>query len=390
MSTFNYPFDKLYGPGTTCSIDLVAGTTYTFDITNNTGSSYFVLETVRDYNGVTPKNLSGSLTNFSNIAYHVADDYKAGFVLPTSTNSFDFTPANNVVKETLMFRGTGGIILGTGSAPSPPTPPVTASLLIDTSLTSSGTSANNQFRLPLLSLGSPFTIDWGDGTIDTITTFNQPEVLHTYPSPGEYYISVVSGILNKWQFATSTDAIKLKEIFDWSVWEISNASTFVGCSNLVCSATNAPTITTSNLNGTFADCTNFNGPLNQWDVSGVIQMKQMFQNASSFNQPLDSWDVSGVTNMQLMFTGATSFDQNIGGWDIENVTDFLNFMNTKTPSTFSTTNLNAIYNGWSLLNVQPNLTISFGTANYTAAGATGRATLDNAPNNWTIVDGGQV
>ena len=91
MSTFNYSFDKLYGPGTTCSINLVAGTTYTFDITNNTGSSYFVLETVRDYNGVTPKNLSGSLSNFSNIAYHVADDYKAGFVLPPTTNSFDFT-----------------------------------------------------------------------------------------------------------------------------------------------------------------------------------------------------------------------------------------------------------------------------------------------------------
>jgi hypothetical protein len=120
MSTFNYPFDKLYGPGTTCSIDLVAGTTYTFDITNNTGSSYFVLETVRDYNGVTPKNLSGSLTNFSNIAYHVADDYKAGFVLPTSTNSFDFTPANNVVKETLMFRGTGGIILSLSTGSSTP------------------------------------------------------------------------------------------------------------------------------------------------------------------------------------------------------------------------------------------------------------------------------
>jgi len=118
MSTFNYSFDKLYGPGTTCSIDLVAGTTYTFDITNNSGSSHFVLETVKNvngfYNSASPRNLSGSLTNFSNIAYHVADDYKAGFVLPTNANSFDFTPAINVAKETLLFRGTGGIILGDG------------------------------------------------------------------------------------------------------------------------------------------------------------------------------------------------------------------------------------------------------------------------------------
>lgn len=114
MSTFNYSFDKLYGAGTTCSINLVAGTTYTFDITNNSGSSYFTLETVRNYNGVTPKNLSGSFDNFSNIANHVASDYIAGFVLPAGTSSFDFTPENNVVKETLYFRGTGGIILGDG------------------------------------------------------------------------------------------------------------------------------------------------------------------------------------------------------------------------------------------------------------------------------------
>jgi len=34
--------------------------------------------------------------------------------MSTFNYSFDFTPANNVVKETLMFRGTGGIILGDG------------------------------------------------------------------------------------------------------------------------------------------------------------------------------------------------------------------------------------------------------------------------------------
>jgi hypothetical protein len=60
----------------------------------------------------------------------------------------------------------------------------------------------------------------------------------------------------------------------------------------------------------------------------------------------------------------------------------------KTPATFSTTNLNAIYNGWSTRPVQPNLTISFGTAKYTLAGQAGRNILTNAPNNWTINDGG--
>ena len=440
MSTFNYSFDKLYGPGTTCSINLVAGTTYTFDITNNTGSSYFVLETVRDYNGVTPKNLSGSFTNFSNIAYHVADDYKAGFVLPTSTNSFDFTPANNVVKETLMFRGTGGIILGTGSAPSPPTPPSTASFRIDTTQTSVGSTANNVFKLPLVST-TPlnFTVDWGDGSSNTITLYNQPETTHTYPSPGTYDVTITSGLLKGWQFGGSGDRNKLMEVYDWIVWEFDTFGAFRGCNNLVSSATSPPIISSTSLNTMFQRASNFNGPLNGWDVSGVQEFRQMFSeassfnqplngwdmsnalntdamfsSASSFNQPLNNWDVSKVTEMRNMFTsassfnqdignwnvsssmnmlemfnGATAFNQNIGSWDVRNVANFTNFMASKTPSTFSTTNLDAIYSGWSQLTVKPNNNISFGTAKYTdVGGLAGRNILTGAPYNWTIVDGG--
>jgi len=395
--------------------------------------------------------------------------------------------------------------------------PLLGDFLIDTSLIEPGTTTNdNQFELPLTNNGEiNFTIDWGDGTTDVITSFNQAETLHTYATPGEYYITITSGLLRGWRFNGDGDAIKLKEIFNWSVWDINTNSTFYGCSNLVSSATSIPTISTTSLSGTFRGCTNFNGPVGNWDVSGVLiftgcfngassfnqpienwdvssattmqsmffgatafnqninswdvsnvttmanmfflaasfnqpigswnvssvtNMSSMFTNATSFNQDISEWDVSLVTNMPVMFSGASSFNQNIsswdvssvtnmnsmfnsansfnqpigiwdvssvtdmggmfqtnpgfnqniGSWNISNVTEFDNFMDGKTPSTFSSTNLNAIYNGWSLLTVQPNLTIDFGTANYTAAGAAGRATLDNAPNNWTITDGGQV
>jgi len=64
------------------------------------------------------------------------------------------------------------------------------------------------------------------------------------------------------------------------------------------------------------------------------------------------------------------------------------FMTYKTNLDFSTTNLDAIYNGWSLLTLQPNLTVNFGTIKYTSAGAAGKAILTGSPNNWTIIDGG--
>jgi hypothetical protein len=115
MPTTDYTFDKLFGyqgEGTS-SIDLTAGTSYTFNITNNTGSSYFVMETAQQPNlSVVPKNTSGSYTSLTNIASIVIGDYITGFALPTGTNSFVFTPATNVTGSTLRLRGTGGITLG--------------------------------------------------------------------------------------------------------------------------------------------------------------------------------------------------------------------------------------------------------------------------------------
>jgi surface protein len=167
------------------------------------------------------------------------------------------------------------------------------------------------------------------------------------------------------------------------------------------------------LASTFNSCTNFNGNIGNWDVSAVTNMSSMFQSATAFNQNIGSWNTGVVTNMSSMFltatafnqnigswntslvtdmsrafNTATAFDQNIGAWNVEAVTTIIFFMAGKSFLNYSAANLDAIYNGWSTQSVQPNLTISFNSIKYTAAGQTGRDTLDNAPNNWTITDGG--
>ena len=92
--------------------------------------------------------------------------------------------------------------------------------------------------------------------------------------------------------------------------------------------------------------------------------------------------------MNNMFSGTSAFNQPIGNWNVSKVTNFTSFMLNKTPATFSSTNLDAIYNGWIVNGVKPNITISFGTAKYTSAGTTGKNILLAAPNNWIIQDGG--
>ena len=127
--------------------------------------------------------------------------------------------------------------------------------------------------------------------------------------------------------------------------------------------------------------------INLWNTSSVLTMQKMFQSATAFNQALSTFDTSNVVDMNSMFDNATAFNQNIGSWNVANVTSADNFMLGKTPATFSTANLNAIYNGWSASGVQAGVQIHFGTAKYTVAAVAGRAILTGV-NGWTITDGG--
>lgn len=220
-----------------------------------------------------------------------------------------------------------------------------------------GASASNQFTFP--ALGS-YRIDWGDGAVENLVGSQT----HTYPSAGEYLISVTGGLTGV-VFNNGGDRLKLLQIRNWGTiaWATFSASYF-GCTNLV---------------GTFSDI-----PI----LSGVTNMGAAFRDAVNFNSDIGRWNVSTVTNIQTMFFNATAFDQDIGQWNVSSVTSALNFMGSKSDANFDGKNLSAIYNGWSSRPVQAGVTIGFGTIKYGATGVAGRAILTSAPNNWTITDGG--
>jgi surface protein len=153
----------------------------------------------------------------------------------------------------------------------------------------------------------------------------------------------------------------------------------------------------------FKGADSFNKSLSEWErttpdvssLSRVTNFEGMFEGAISFNQDISNWNVSGTENMNYMFANATAFDQKIGQWDISRVGidgpefAFLGFMSGKTELDYSTTNYDDLWNGWINYTPNSNLTIDFGTIQYTAGGASARQTfIDNY--GWTINDGGEV
>ena len=142
----------------------------------------------------------------------------------------------------------------------------------------------------------------------------------------------------------------------------------------------------TDMSSMFRDALVFDENISGWDTSNVTDMSSMFFNATSFNQDIGSWNTSNVTDMSTMFYSASVFNQDIGSWDVSSVTDMSNmFFNTN----LSTENLTLIYENWSQLTLQQNVSFSAGTIQYNASGQAGRDILVNTYN-WTITDGGQV
>lgn len=58
----------------------------------------------------------------------------------------------------------------------------------------------------------------------------------------------------------------------------------------------------------------------------------MFLGNRQFNQPLDNWDVSNVVEMTRMFEDTASFNQDISSWCVTNISSKPYYFDRYTPS----------------------------------------------------------
>ncbi len=186
----------------------------------------------------------------------------------------------------------------------------------------SGATEDNQIQIDTEGDGYNYTVDWGDGSIDSNVT---GDITHTYSSAGTYTVSIHGDfpwfLFNK--FAFNSDAPKLLSIEQWGYtqWQ-SMHSAFRGCVNLVSNASDTPDLSrVTDMSYMFSNASIFNQDLSNWDVSSVTNMSRMFDRANTFNQDLSSWNVSSVTDMSWMFSYASAFNQELNNWDVSSVTD---------------------------------------------------------------------
>jgi hypothetical protein len=248
-----------------------------------------------------------------------------------------------------------------------------------------GTSGSTQITLPLTSTGTyDFIVEWGDGEQDRITTYNQSEVTHTYPSAGTYTV-LISGVCDGWRFGNGGDKLKILDVKNCGCLNISNNMAFSGCNNLVFTAQDElKIIGATNLEGMFQNCFILTR-VPFMDTSSVTNMYYMFAlNVKLTEVPF--MDTSSVTNMQFMFYGITQAVLTIPMLNMSSVTS-ANAMFIAT--TLSTENYSNFLIYLDSLTLQNNVNFHGGNSTYNTAGGVARANIISNYN-WSITDGGAV
>ncbi|MDW3195639.1 MAG: BspA family leucine-rich repeat surface protein [Cytophagales bacterium] len=188
-----------------------------------------------------------------------------------------------------------------------------------------GISGSNQITIPTTGSGYNYSVDWGDGMMDTGVT---GDITHTYAEAGKYVVTI-TGDFPRIFFNGSGDRNKLLFVNQWGdiTWE-SMSNAFKGCENLKVFAVDAPDLSlVTDMSGMFYDCRSFNQPIGHWNVSQIEKMGELFRGATSFNQPLEAWNVGRVSDMSYLFYQTIRFDQPLNNWDVSSVQTMSNMFN---------------------------------------------------------------
>lgn len=226
----------------------------------------------------------------------------------------------------VAFRGGGG------SAPNPD--------FISTWDTTQAGSASDTVVLPLLSGGTySGTIDWGDGSTSALSYANRT---HTYAIGGTYTITISGSDIQGFRFNNGGDRRKITDVSNWGNLTLTTNGCFYGCSNLEITATDAPTIATTDFKRMFDGSGITNPDLSKWDVS-LVQLFENCFNQTSFNGNISTW-VGSATNVRSMFRLNTAFNGTFV-LDFSNVTDAQEFATGATAFNQPLVNVNNLVNG---------------------------------------------
>ena len=265
-------------------------------------------------------------------------------------------------------------------------------------------------------------VDWGDGTVETITTWNG--FSHVYAAAGDHTIIITGTFQNIYMNNNVAIRHKLKKVLNLGTVGWTNLDrAFHGCSNLteftagttdtsaitsmyymfyLCSglaSADVYTLDTSSvqdLSVMFHTCSSLTSlDVSSFDTANVTNMSAMFYNCPGLTSlDLSSFDTANVRNMTQMFGSCNALTSMVGVEDfiitgLDGTGDLDSFLTSGKMTTAQYDNL--LIKWEAQASGIPVMTPSFGTSKYTGGGAA-EAAHDSLTDvyGWSIYDSGIV
>jgi len=185
-------------------------------------------------------------------------------------------------------------------------------------------------------VGSSYTVDWGDGAT---TTETDGDITHTYNDGNNTDVTNPtvsigafgdSDAFTTFKFNNGGSKDDLLDVTQWgSIVFTTLVQMFQGCQNtsFQISATDAPTIigtgTSRSMAYMFNNADYFNSDISHWDISNITgagaSIRDMFNSANNFNQNLSSWNIQETGAYGMFASNGMStenFTDTIVGWAV--------------------------------------------------------------------------
>ena len=254
-----------------------------------------------------------------------ASDGAAGTANTTPTalpdlSATDFLLGNKYMGTIAKFIMWGDDIGDTGIAEA-----TTVNYGNDFAMTVATTTTAETFTIPAQDVGTfAAGIDWGDGSISSITAYNDADLTHTYADAGDHTIRI-SGSFPNVYFNNGGDKLKVKSVENLGVvgWTRLNRS-FFGCANMTSfTAGSTDTSAVTDMSVMIRNCTGLTSvDVSSFNTAAVTSMAYTFQNCRSLTSlDLSSFNTAAVLSMDSMFDlcgGLTSL--NVSSFDTSAVT----------------------------------------------------------------------
>jgi len=220
-----------------------------------------------------------------------------------SANDFQIGPVFNGTIKSLRVWGEDISDTGIAAASAP-------TFTDEFAMTVTTTTANETFTIPCQNVGTfNAGIQWGDGSVSTVTAYNDAKLTHTFATAGDHLIRIRGSFPNIY-FNNAGDKLKVKSVHNLGIvgWTRLNIA-FQGCSNMTSfTAGTTDTSAVTNMSYMFRDCPSLTAlDLSSFNTAAVTSMYAMFYGCSSLTAlDLSNFNTTAVVYMSNMFRECSS------------------------------------------------------------------------------------